>query len=100
MRRVILASVSLVALGACGGGSDRAAIVEACMNENGADQKTCDCMAETAEEELDGDLYSRLADAARSGEDGAEKMMSDMSGEDQAEFVAFAMKAAMTCGVS
>ncbi len=100
MRLFVLASASLLVLAACGGGGDHAAIVDACMAENGADQKTCDCMADTAEKELSGPLFSKLAKAAREGGEGANDVMAELSGDDQAEFVAFAMKAAMTCSPS
>lgn len=101
MKIIYTIPAALLALAACGGGaSDHQAIVDACLNDGTSDQETCECMADSAQEELDGDLFSKLADAARSGSDAAEDMMGDLSPEEQTQFMSFAMQAAMTCGMN
>ncbi|MEQ8556677.1 MAG: hypothetical protein RIB03_00030 [Henriciella sp.] len=101
MKKIFIASAGLLALAACGGGgNDRQAIIDACVSDGTSDQKTCECMADSAEENLDDDLYSKLADAAREGSEGAEEIMGDLTPQQQTQFMSFAMQAAMTCGMS
>ncbi|WP_143435266.1 hypothetical protein [Henriciella aquimarina] len=101
MKKTAFGLLGLMTLAACGGGgSDRAAIVDACMNDNANDKKTCECMADAAEKNLDKGLYSKLAKAAREGEESANEIMGDLTPEQQGQFMSFAMQAAMTCGMS
>ena len=101
MKKFLFAAGGLMLLTACGGGNDRAAIIDSCMAEGGSDKKTCECMADAAEENLNDKLYGKLADAARKGdENAANALMDDLSPEDQGQFMAFAMQAAMTCGAA
>ena len=100
MKKIYLAGLGLFALAACGGGGgDRAAIVNACVEDGGSNQETCECMADAAEENLDDELYSMLADAAREGEEAAEEIMGELNSEQQTQFMSFAMQAGMTCGM-
>ncbi|WP_300379482.1 hypothetical protein [Henriciella sp.] len=100
MKKVYLAGLGLFALAACGGGGgDRAAIVNACVEDGSSNQETCECMADAAKENLDDELYSMLADAAREGADGAEEIMSDLDSEQQSQFMKFAMQAGTTCSM-
>ncbi|MEQ9315473.1 MAG: hypothetical protein RLN72_06440 [Henriciella sp.] len=100
MKKTIFASVALLGLAACGGGGggDRAALIDACVADGGTDQATCECMADSAEKNLDKDLYSKLAKAAKEGEEAANAIMEDLTPEQQGQFMSFAMQAAMTCG--
>lgn len=101
MKKTMFASAALLGLAACGGGgSDRAALVNACVEDGSTDEATCECMADAAENNLDDDLYSKLAKAARDGEEAADKIMNDLTPEQQGQFMSFAMQAAMTCGAS
>jgi hypothetical protein len=100
MKRVCLAGVLAVMLAGCGGtGADRAAIVEACVSD-GSGQESCECMAKAAEEDLSGEHFAKLGKAARAGEDGMDEMFDNLSAEEQAAFMGFAMKAGMSCGLS
>ena len=56
MKKLFIASAALLALAACGGGGDRAAIVNSCVDEGGMSKESCECMADSAKENLDGDL--------------------------------------------
>ncbi|MGB3626469.1 MAG: hypothetical protein WA989_11590 [Henriciella sp.] len=101
MKKTMLASAALFGLAACGGGGgDRAALVNACVDDGSMDQATCECMADSAEKNLDDDLYSKLAQAAKDGEEATEEIMNDMTPEQQGQFMSFAMQAAMTCGAT
>lgn len=99
MKKLFIASAALLALAACGGGGDRAAIVNSCVDEGGMSKESCECMADSAKENLDGDLYKKFARAVKSGEDATDKMMEDLPPEDQGKFVGFIMTAAMSCGM-
>lgn len=103
MKKIIFAVAGLAGLAglaACGGGGgDHAAIVKACMEDGSSDQKTCDCMADSAQESLDKSLFSKLAKAAREGEESADAIMGDLTPAEQGQFMTFAMQAAMTCGM-
>ena len=93
---------ALLALGlaACGGGGggDRQALVSVCV-EDGTSQEACECMADTAREELSDDVYAAVVKAAREGTDSAEDALNDLTAAQQGEFMGFAMKAAMSCGM-
>lgn len=99
MKNTLLASAMIFGLAACGGGGGKAALVKACM-EDGESAEQCECMATTAEEELDSTTFSKLVKMAQEGDENAEDIMGDLSPEEQGKFMAFAMKAAMTCGAS
>ena len=101
MKKFVFAAAGLMTLAACGGGGgNRAALVDACVADGSTDKATCECMADSAEKNLDKDLYSKLAKAAKDGEEAADKIMNDLTPEQQGQFMAFAMQAAMTCGAS
>lgn len=101
MKIVHFAPAALLALAACGGaGGDRQAIVDACVEDGSASTETCECMATAAEENLDGPLFKKLAEAAKNGDEDTSEMMNDLTGEEQTQFMTFAMQAAMTCGMA
>ncbi|MEM5517820.1 hypothetical protein WNY37_12755 [Henriciella sp. AS95] len=102
MRSFVFASAALFGLAACGGGggSNREALVSACLDDGSTDKETCECMADSAEKNLSDDLYGKLAKAAKEGEESANAMMEDLSPEEQGQFMSFAMQAAMTCGAT
>ena len=101
MNKFILASAGLILLAACGGGAgDRQAIVSACVEDGGMSQEGCECLADTAKENLSADLYGKMADAARASDAEADEMLNDLGPEEQGEFMAFAMQAAVTCQAS
>jgi hypothetical protein len=101
MKKIIFASAGLMTLAACGaGGGDRQAILNTCMEDGGMEKADCECMADSAEENLNDDLYTKFAKAARQGESAAEEMMNDLSPEEQGQFVGFVMQAAMSCNIS
>ncbi|RIJ14380.1 hypothetical protein [Henriciella mobilis] len=100
MKLIHIAPASLLFIAACGGGgNDKQAIVDACVADGSSDQATCECMADAAEKNLDGKLFSMLADAARDGSEATEEIMGDLTPEQQTQFMSFAMQAAMTCGM-
>ncbi|WP_370236807.1 MULTISPECIES: hypothetical protein [Henriciella] len=102
MKNIVFVSAALFGLAACGGGGggNRAALVDACLEDGSTDKATCECMADSAEKNLSNDLYGKLAKAAKEGEEAAESMMEDLTPEEQGQFMSFAMQAAMTCGAS
>jgi len=100
MNRGFIATLLVVGLVGCGGaGGDRAAIVEACVTD-GSSQESCECMAKAAEEDLTSEQFATLGKAARGGPESMDNMFDNLSDEDQAAFMGFAMKAGMSCGLS
>lgn len=100
MKLIHSAPAALLFIAACGGaGGDKQAIVDACVADGSSDKATCECMADAAEEKLDGKLFGMLADAARKGSDASDDMLNDLTPEQQGQFMSFAMQAAMTCGM-
>ena len=100
MKNFIFASALAMGLAACGGGGGaKAALVKACT-EDGTDVAECQCMADAAAEELDASTFDKLVQLAKEGGESAEAVLSDLTPEEQGEFMAFAMKAAMTCSAS
>ena len=55
---------------------------------------------DAAAEELDASTFDKLVQLAKEGGESAEAVLSDLTPEEQGEFMAFAMKAAMTCSAS
>lgn len=101
MLKYFMATAAVMTLAACGGGGgDRQAIVDACMQDGGSDKATCECLADSAKENLDGALYSKFAKAAKSGSDQADEMLNDLKPEEQSQFMTFVMQAAVKCGMS
>lgn len=100
MKYSALAAMLALGLAACGGGGggDRAALVKACQEDGSMETEACECMADSAKEELSPKLYNVLVESAKSGGD-PEDAMNKLSGEEQGEFMGFAMKAAMSCGM-
>ena len=100
MKYSALAALLALGLAGCGGGGggDRAALVKACQEDGSMETEACECMADAAEEELSPEMYKLLVDSAKSGGD-PEDAMNNLSAEEQSEFMGFAMKAAMTCGM-
>ena len=101
MMKYFVATAAVATLAACGGGGgDRQAIIDACMQDGGSDQATCECMADSAKENLDGALYSKFAKAAKTGGEDANEMLSDLKAEEQSQFMTFVMQAAVKCGMN
>ncbi len=102
MKYSALAAMLALGLAACGGGGggggDRAALVKACQEDGSMEAEACECMADSAKEELSPKLYNVLVASAQSGGN-PEDAMNDLSAEEQSEFMGFAMKAAMSCGM-
>ena len=100
MKYTGFAALLALGLAACGGGGggDRAALVSICV-EDGTSQEACECMADTAREELSDDVYAAVVQAAKDGADNAEDALNDLTPVQQGEFMGFAMKAAMSCGM-
>lgn len=100
MKNYVFASALMLGLAACGGGGGgKAALVKACTDD-GTSTAECECMADAAEQELDPATFNKLVDAANEGEEAAEEIMTNLTPEEQGKFMAFAMKAAMTCSAS
>ncbi len=100
MKNLALVGAMALGLAACGGGGgDRAVLLKACVDD-GTDAKACECMADAAKTELIPKMYQVLVKAAKAGPDGAEDALSKLEPAEQGEFMGFAMKAAMTCGMS
>lgn len=106
MKKMIIGGMmaaGMIALTACGGaGNAKAELVKACMAEEGSTQTECDCMANAAVEQLDGDLLKLLVKAAKSGDQSEAamgEMMGELTPEQMSQFMGFAMAAGMTCGL-
>lgn len=101
MRNIILAPVIALGLAACGGGSGgaKAAIVEACMNEDGGTQKSCTCFADLAEEKLDPEVLQALAKAAKADDPEAamQEAMGDIGMDKIGQFMELGMEASTKC---
>lgn len=98
MKKYIFASALALGLAACGGGGGgKAALVKACVDD-GTSKSECECMADAAEEELDSETFKIMVNLAEQGEEAADQVLSEMTPEQQGKFMAFAMKAATTCG--
>ena len=104
MRNIILAPVIALGLAACvgGPGAAKAAIVEACMEEDGGTQKSCTCFADLAVEKLDPEIVDALAEAAKA--DDPEAVMASKMGElgpaEMGQFVELMMEASSKCEMS
>ena len=100
MKKTGFAALLALGMAACGGGSggDRATLVDSCV-EDGTDAAACECMADLAKEDLSAETYAALVDMAESGSDDVEAAMSDIPADQQAEFMGFAFKAAMSCNL-
>lgn len=100
MTKTGFAALLALGLAACGGsgGGDRAVLVDSCVEE-GTDAEACGCMADLAKEDLSDETYGTLVDMAKSGADDAESAMNDLPADQQAEFMGFAFKAAMSCNL-
>ncbi len=103
MKKVIIASVLAIGLAACGGGGDKAAqLTKLCMDEGDTSAAECECMSNAAVEKLDGEMVDLLLKAAKSDGDSdaaMASMMGDLSPEQMAQFMTFAMEAGTTCSV-
>ena len=80
-----------------GGGNAKAEFVSECVKESGESKETCECQANAMADALGDKNFSKMVTLAKNDdEDGAEKMMMELVGEDPA--VAMKMGAAMmTC---
>jgi hypothetical protein len=94
----LVAILALTLAGCGGGGADRAALVKACQDDGSMEVEACECMADSAKDELSPKLYKILVDSTKSGGN-PQDAMDNLSSEDQSEFMGFAMKAAMSCGM-
>ncbi|MEE9381718.1 MAG: hypothetical protein V3V03_09945 [Hyphomonadaceae bacterium] len=99
MKYAFLATTMMFGLAACGGGGGKAALVKACMDDGDETKENCVCMADAAEDALDKPLFNKLVAAAKSGEDGVEAMVGELSPAEQGKFMSFAMTAGLTCGM-
>ena len=100
MRYALAASMMVLGLGACGGGGGgnaKAEFVKECVADSGESEETCKCLADATENTVGANNFSKLVNMAKSGdEDGAEKLMMELMGEDPAKAMAFAT-AMMSC---
>lgn len=101
MKYSVLATLLALGLVACGGGqSDRQVLVEACMAEQDMDQASCECLADNAEEQLDGELYSVMVQAARDGEEAdMNAAMENLTPAQQGQLMGFVMTVATECSL-
>ncbi|MEO0981154.1 MAG: hypothetical protein AAFX03_00715 [Pseudomonadota bacterium] len=96
--RLWIAGACFAALAACGGGGGgKAELVKACTDD-GESAEMCNCMADAAEENLKPATFQKLVQAAKEGD--PDSIMSDLTPEEQGEFMTFAMQAGLTCTAS
>jgi len=103
MKKVLIASVFVLGLAACGGGGSgaKSALVKSCLDDGSEDEATCTCMADLAVDKLDPKLVDMLVEATKQEDDDAYMMaqMSQLSPEDMTSFMTVMMSAATECGV-
>lgn len=101
MRQILLASGFALALAACGTPADttRQVLIDACLEDDGATDAQCTCMADQAVEKLDPKVLTIMMEAAEA-EDSDAYMMSkigELAPEDMQNLMTFAMSAATEC---
>lgn len=102
MKYSILASMLALGLAACGGGgqNDRQALIDACMADDGMSAESCACLADNAEEQLDGDLYGIMVQAARDGDEAdMSAAMENLTMAQQTQLMGFVMTVATECSL-
>ena len=100
MKKIIFAISLMLGLAACGGGNARDTLVKACLDDGDTPKATCECMGDSAVENLDKPLLNKLVAAAKKGEEASEEMMKDLTAEETGQFMTFAMSAAMKCSMA
>ncbi len=105
MKKLAFVSALAFGLAACGGGGGnaKAKLVKACLAEDGSSESECNCMADAAVEKLDPELLAMVVKAAESGDDSEaamQEMVGDLEPEQMGQFMAFAMEAGTTCGMT
>lgn len=103
MKKIIIASMFALGLAACGGagGGAKATIAQACLDEDGTDEKTCNCLADKAVNELDPKLVNILVESTKAEDDDAYMMskMAELSPEEMTSLMSVMMSAATECGL-
>ncbi len=96
--RLVVAFVAVCALASCGGGNADNQKVAAYCVENGGDDASCDCMAGYLEENLQPDLFAKLATLAEGGEEALAKARASMPPEEQLSLGINMLGAVEACG--
>ena len=98
MKYALAASMMALGLAACGGGGNaKSEFVKECVADSGESEKTCTCLADATEKAVGASNFSKLVKLAKAGdEDGAEKLMTDLMGEDPAKAMEMGM-AMLSC---
>lgn len=99
MRAVLVIPTLVILLAGCGGQSDTAKLVKACMQDGEATRAQCDCFATQAEETLSPELLSKLADAIEDDEASNSEIMADIGMEDAGALMGFVLSVGTTCNM-
>ncbi len=94
MRKILVLSLSALALTACGGGGGKSAIVNACVEE-GEDKAMCSCMADALEEGTDEETFALIAKGAKGGD--VEASMEELPMDKKMSLAMVMMGAATKC---
>ena len=89
MKYAIAASMMALGLAACGGGGGgggdaRAEFVSECVAESGDDKATCECQADAMIDAVGKDNFNKMANIAKTDEDKASEMMTELMTSDPA----------------
>jgi hypothetical protein len=100
MIRILMAAgaAALFASACSAAGGDKAALIEACKKD-GDDQKTCDCVANEFEKNLDKDAFHAMALSAQGKSEEAEKILTALPMDKQMQMATAAMGVMMKCAV-
>lgn len=96
--KIILGSVAAIGLGACGGSSiSNAEMVDACNEAVNWSEKSCECMADKAKEDLSADGQRLLYASLTEDQELAEKLAREMTLEEATQAGMFMVSAGLSC---
>lgn len=100
MKKIVFAvSAAAFALTACGGGGGgKAALVKECV-AGGESEKTCNCVADKLQADLDSKSFGTLTKAMAAGEDKGEEMIMALPAEEQTKIMTALMGAGFACAM-
>lgn len=103
MKKVLVASMFVLGLAACGGGGGgaKAALVKACVDDGESSAEECECMSGEFVDNLDPAMLDMIVESTKA-EDSDAYMMSkigELTPEQMTSLMTVTMSAASKCGV-